>query len=156
MEPFTDYDMDRAATVLNAALGRALETRLQVREIALLGVLSKLDQRLSRQNPTDRVRVTPEQIQTISFFIRANRHSMRQDGFKPLDTARLRNIEQRFGDEASIDNPTAIMSLLRIIEHPTLKLNPAEKLVVCEALALIKDEADRLRSKRETKSTTKH
>jgi hypothetical protein len=156
MKSYTDHDTDRAEAVLNAALDRASETQFQVREITLLALLSKLEQRFLKQKPTDRVRITTEQIESVSFMISTNRYAMRQRGVKPLDTARLRKIDQRYGDDGSIDARTAIMALLRMIEHPTLKLTPAEKLVVCAELAVMLHNADRLQSEREAKTATKH
>jgi hypothetical protein len=155
MQPFTDHNTDRAEAGLNAALDRASQTQFQVREKTLLALLAKLEQRLWKQKPSDRSPISPEQIDTISFMVGANRCSMRQHGVKPLVTPRLRNIDRRYGDDGSIDARTAIMSLLRMIEHPTFKLTPAEMLVVCAELAVMLNDADRLQSEREAKTATK-
>jgi hypothetical protein len=156
MQSFTNDDTDRAAAALNAALDRVPETQFLVREKTLLALLSKLEQRFLNQKPTDRAPITGDQIETVSFVIGTNRYAMRQHGVKPLDTARLRNIDKRYGDDGSIDARTAIMSLLWTIDHPTLKLTPAEKLVACAELAVMLDNADRIQLEREAKAAVKH
>ena len=80
MEIFTDYRTGHAEAVLNAALDRASKTQFQVREKTLLALLAKLEQRLWKQKPSDRSPISPEQIDTISFMVGANRCSMRQQG----------------------------------------------------------------------------
>src|SRR5207302_4873961 len=69
-----------AVAALNAALDNASETQFRVREETLLALLSKLEQRVLSQKPTDRAPITCDQVDTVSFLTYMNRHAMRQCG----------------------------------------------------------------------------
>ena len=156
MTAFTTDHLDHAVAALNAALDRASETQFRIREQALLALLSKLEQRVLTQKPTDRAPITNDQVDTVSFLIHLNRYAMRQCGVKPSDIPRLCRIDQRYSEDASINARIGITSLLRTIDHPTLKLTPAEKLVVCAELTVLLHDAERLQTERAAQAATKH
>jgi hypothetical protein len=145
-----------SVAALNAALDKASETQFRVREETLLVLLSKLEKRVLTQKPTDHAPITNDQVETVSFLIYLNRYAMRQCGVLPSDLSRLRRIDRRYSDDAPIMAQTGIVSLLRTIDHPTLKLTPAEKLVVCAELSVMLHEAERSQGARSAQSATKH
>jgi hypothetical protein len=147
---------DYAIAALNAALDKASETQFRVREEILVALLSKLEQRVLSQKPSDRAPITNDQVDTVSFLIYLNRYAMRQCGVLPSDVSRLRRIDRRYSEDASIGARTGIVSLLRTIDHPTFKLTPAEKLVLCAELTVMLHDAEGVQGAREAQSATKH
>jgi hypothetical protein len=152
----TAFTTENAIGALNAALDKASETQFRVREETLVALLSKLEQRVLRQKPSDRAPITNDQVETVSFLIYLNRYAMRQCGVLPSDLSRLRRIDRRYSDDTPIKARTGILSLLRTIDHPTLKLTSAEKLVVCAELSVMLREAERSQGARAAQSATKH
>jgi len=145
-----------AVAALNAALDKASETQFRVREETLVALLSKLEQSVLNQKPSDRAPITNDQVDTVSFLIYLNRYAMRQCGVLPSDVSRLRRIDRRYSENASIGVRTGIVSLLRTIDHPTFKLAPAEKLVLCAELTVMLHDAEGAQGAREAQSATKH
>jgi hypothetical protein len=156
MIAFTTEYPEQAVAALNAALDKASETQFRVREETLLSLLSKLEQRVLSQKPSDRAPITNDQVDTVSFLIYLNRYAMRQCGVLPSDVFRLRRIDRRYSEDASMGARTGIVSLLRTIDHPTLKLTSAEKLVLCAELTVMLRDTEGAQGAREAQSATKH